>query len=79
MADNGIVGFESLLRWQCPGRGMVPPQQFISLAEETSLIVPIGDWILERACLDLKAFQAEWQKHQATASRLFMSVNILVD
>ena len=78
MADNGIVGFESLLRWQCPGRGMVPPQQFISLAEETSLIVPIGDWILERACLDLKAFQAEWQKHQATASRLFMSVNISV-
>lgn len=78
MADNGIVGFESLLRWQCPDRGMVPPQQFIALAEETSLIVPIGDWILERACLDLKTFQAHWQKHQATQNRLFMSVNISV-
>ncbi|QQE64627.1 hypothetical protein GFS31_13080 [Leptolyngbya sp. BL0902] len=78
MADNGIVGFESLLRWQCPERGMVPPQQFIALAEETSLIVPIGDWILERACLDLKTFQSHWQKHQATNNRLFVSVNISV-
>lgn len=78
MADNCIVGFESLLRWQCPDRGMVPPQQFIALAEETSLIVPIGDWILERACLDLKIFQAKWQRHQAAASHLFMSVNISV-
>lgn len=76
--DNSIVGFESLLRWQCPDRGMVSPQQFISLAEETSLIVPIGDWILERAFIDLKTFQTQWNSGQATPSHLFMSVNISV-
>ncbi|MFH7245354.1 MAG: EAL domain-containing protein [Spirulina sp.] len=78
ICDNGIVGFESLLRWQCPDRGMVSPQQFISLAEETSLIVPIGDWILEQACIDLKHFQALWQVGQTEPSHLFMSINISV-
>ncbi len=78
MANNSIVGFESLLRWQCPDRGMVSPNQFISLAEETSLIVPIGDWILEQACIDLKTFQAHWQSGPDSPSHLFMSVNISV-
>lgn len=78
MADNSIVGFESLLRWQCPDRGMVSPNQFISLAEETSLIVPIGDWILEQACIDLKTFQAHWQPAPGASRHLFMSVNISV-
>lgn len=76
--DNRILGFESLLRWQCPERGMVSPQEFISLAEETSLILPIGDWILEQACLDLKTFQAHWQARNPAAQPLFMGVNISV-
>jgi EAL domain-containing protein (putative c-di-GMP-specific phosphodiesterase class I)/CRP-like cAMP-binding protein len=78
ICNNSIVGFESLLRWQCPDRGMVSPQQFISLAEETSLIVPIGDWILEQACIDLKKFQTLWQVGQTVPNHLFMSVNISV-
>ena len=76
--NSQVVGFESLLRWQCPDRGMVSPQQFISLAEETSLIVPIGDWIIEQACVDLKNFQAHWQATSLTPGHLFMSVNVSV-
>lgn len=69
-----IVGFESLLRWNCPRRGMVSPHQFIDLAEETSLIVPIGQWILQRACADLRQFQG----CQGGEVPLFISVNISV-
>ena len=46
VATGEITGFESLVRWQCPKRGLVPPGSFISIAEETGLIGPLGDWIL---------------------------------
>ena len=52
-----IVGMEALVRWQRPGKAQVSPAQFIPLAEETGLIVPIGEWVLRTACLQNKAFQ----------------------
>jgi diguanylate cyclase (GGDEF)-like protein/PAS domain S-box-containing protein len=59
--DHGgrIIGAEVLLRWIHPERGLVSPLQFIPLAEETGLIIPIGQWVLEQACLQLKTWEAD--------------------
>src|ERR1039457_1247450 len=54
-----IIGAEVLLRWQHPQRGLVPPLQFIPLAEASGLILPIGQWVLETACAQLKAWEAD--------------------
>ncbi len=65
-----IVGFEALLRWNHPTGGVVGPREFIPLAEETGLIIPIGAWVLEQACLQLK----RW--HDEGFSDLRVTVNV---
>lgn len=68
-----LIGAEALVRWQHPERGMVSPAEFIPVAENTGLILPLGRWILDAACAEL----ARWQQHDASAS-LSLAVNISV-
>ena len=67
-----ISGFEALLRWRHPVRGIVSPLEFITVAEETGLIIPIGTWVLRQACQQLSKWQAEYH----TDVPLTMSVNL---
>lgn len=67
-----IVGFEALVRWQHPTRGLVFPDHFISFAEESGLIVPLGEQVLEMACADI----AQWERSGAISSEITVSVNM---
>jgi EAL domain-containing protein (putative c-di-GMP-specific phosphodiesterase class I) len=70
LGTGRIVGMEALLRWQVSDLGMMPPSEFIPVAEETGLIVPLGEWVLKTACLQNK----EW--HDMKLPRLSVSVNL---
>ncbi|MBD2743444.1 EAL domain-containing protein [Coleofasciculus sp. FACHB-1120] len=72
LATGQISGFEALVRWQHPTRGLVSPEQFIPVAEETGLILPIGEWVLREACSQLQ----HWQSAFPNQRGLKMSVNL---
>src|SRR6185503_4627315 len=55
------MGMEALVRWNHPEDGLIPPLDFIPLAEETGLIVPLGRWILEESCLQARRWQTKYQ------------------
>jgi diguanylate cyclase (GGDEF)-like protein len=65
-----VSGVEALLRWHCPGRGMVPPDRFIAVLEDTGLIIPVGAWVIRAACLQLAAWDREG------LPRISMAVNL---
>jgi diguanylate cyclase (GGDEF)-like protein len=67
-----ITGFEVLLRWQHPQTGLISPSDFIAIAEDTGLIVPIGEWVLHEACRQLRI----WQSKFPHASSLHLSINL---
>ncbi|WP_228057611.1 EAL domain-containing protein [Tychonema sp. LEGE 07203] len=72
LASGRIIGFEALVRWQHPLRGLISPLKFIPVAEETGAIVPLGEWVLEEACRQLRLWEGMFDFDRP----LIMSVNL---
>ena len=74
LTDSAIVGLEALVRWQHPVEGLVSPLEFIPIAEQSGLIVRLGEWVLQQACADLGRWQRPWRAGWGSAPH--MSVNL---
>jgi diguanylate cyclase (GGDEF)-like protein/PAS domain S-box-containing protein len=72
LQSGQLVGVETLVRWQHPVRGLIPPAQFLPLAEETGLIVELDNWVLRTACRQL----AEWRKWYPQLEKLVLNINV---
>jgi diguanylate cyclase (GGDEF)-like protein/PAS domain S-box-containing protein len=72
LRSGRVVGAEALLRWRLPGHGDISPTQFIPLAEETSLIWEIGDWVMNRVCADYR----DWQRTVAQPGRIAINLSL---
>jgi len=72
LKNGQVVGLEALARWQHPTRGLLLPVEFIAAAEESGLIIPLGEWVLRTACTELATWQAQFISHPP----LTMSVNL---
>ena len=72
LSSNQIIGFEALVRWEHPILGLIPPLEFVPIAEKTGFIVPLGNWVAREACRQLKA----WQGELPEAGDLWVSVNL---
>lgn len=73
LENNNIVGVEALLRWIRPDQGMVPPCEFIPLAEETGLILPLGEWVLKEACLQ----SVKWEEQGLLPIRIAVNISAI--
>lgn len=72
LSNDRIAGFEALIRWQHPERGFVSPEEFIPVAEETGLIIPIGRWVMREACRQI----SQWRTEFPGMPRLSVTVNL---
>ena len=72
LVDGRVIGAEALVRWELPDRGIVMPADFIPLAEETNLIIEIGDWVIDKVCKDLR----EWQNVVADPGRVAINLSL---
>lgn len=74
--DDRLAGFEALIRWRHPEHGLMPPIQFLSVMEDTEQILPVGIWIVERACHDFTKLSKEHHKISGSSAPLFISINL---
>jgi diguanylate cyclase (GGDEF)-like protein/PAS domain S-box-containing protein len=75
LKDGAVVGMEALVRWQHPTEGLVPPLEFIPIAEQSGFIIPLGAWVLNQACSDLSRWRQSWPVAWGSAAHVNVNVS----